>query len=72
MQFCNMDISTTFTATSFKLGQLIKDNDRKKFKKVFSSYCSLQIWTLITCNKYNSKTITASSLKFGQLIEGDE
>ena len=78
MKFCNQGISKTSIARSFKLGQLIEDNEWinwLNFLKVilfFLSYCPLQIWPLKTCNKDTSKNITASSLKPGQLIEDDE
>ena len=50
MKFCNQDISKTITARSFKLGQLIEDNEKitglKFLKKLFFffSYCPLQIF----------------------------
>ena len=51
MKFCNQDISKTITARSFKLGQLIEDNEKitwlKFLKKFFFfSYCPLQIFDL--------------------------
>ena len=76
MQICNHDISKTITARSFKLGQLIEDDQLVKIKKkvilFFSNYLPLQIWTLKICNHEISKTITARSFKLGQLIEDDE
>ena len=62
VQICIHDISKTITARSFKLGQLIKDDD----------HLPLQIWTLKICNHDISKSITANSFKLGQLIEDDE
>ena len=48
MKFCNLDISKSITARSFKLGQLIVDNGDYlvKIKKsfYFFSYFPLQIW----------------------------
>ena len=80
LRICNHDISKSITARSFKLCQLIENdeyiNQRKlKKKKVnifFSNYLPLQIWTLKICNHDISKTITARSFKLGQLIEDDE
>ena len=78
--FGNENISQTLTASSFKLCQLIEDNELitwPKFKKkeailLFSSYCHLQIWAFETCNQDISKIIIASSFKHGQLVEDDE
>ena len=33
MKFCNQDISKTITARSFKLGQLIEDNEQITWSK---------------------------------------
>ena len=43
----------------------------KKSYFIFSSYCPLQMWPMITCNKDISKNISASSFKLGLLIEDD-
>ena len=80
LKICNHDVSKTITASSFKLGQLIEDDEEiilidenlKKVSLFFSNYLLLQIWTLKNCNHDISKTITASSFKLGQLIEEDE
>ena len=78
LKTCNQDISKTVTASSFKHGQLIKDNEYETWRKceksnfIFSSYYPLQISALKTCNQDISKTITANSFKLGQLIEVDE
>ena len=75
LKICNHDFSKSITARSFKLGQLIEDDDRligenlKKSYLLFSNYLPLQIWTLKICNHDISKTITARSFKLCQLIE---
>ena len=53
MKFCYQDISKTFTAMSFKLGQLIEDNElitKRKLKKKFDllSLAYLDIENLIS------------------------
>ena len=45
---------------------------KKKSYFIFSSYCSLQIWSLKTCHHDISKIIVARSFKHGQLEEDDE
>ena len=79
LKTCCQDISKTITATSFKLGQLIEDNEliswwklKKKSSFIFSSYCPLQIWALKTCHQDIWKIIIGSSFKYGQVIEDDE
>ena len=78
LKTCNHDISKSITARSFKLSQLIEDDEYinwRKLKKVvlfFSNYLPLQIWTLKICNHDISKSISARSFKLGQLIEDDE
>ena len=63
---------------SFKLGQVIEDNEKvtwltfKKSYFIFLSYCLLQMLALKTCNQDISKTITASSFNLVQLIEDNE
>ena len=53
LKICIHDISKIITARSFKLGQLIEDDEKinwSKFKKkvilFFSNYLPLQIWTV--------------------------
>ena len=76
MKFCNQDFSKTVTARSFKLGQLIEDNDLItwcKFKKK-----GYYIFGVIALCKFGHreldilKTITARSFKLGKLIEDNE
>ena len=38
MKYCNQDISKTITARSFKLGQLIEDNEKITWLKFKKSY----------------------------------
>ena len=77
---CSQDIATCITASSFKLGQLIEDNEKITWSKIkkkviflfFFSYCPLQNWAFETCNQDVSEIIIASSFKHGQLVEDDE
>ena len=79
LKICIHDISKTITARSFKLNQLIEDDEeiicRKLEKKLFYfflNYLPLQIWTLKICIHDISKAITARSFKLGQLIGDNE
>ena len=78
MIFCNQDISNTLTAMSFKLDQVIENNEDiynlVKLRKSYFifSYCPLQILALKTCSRDISKAFTAISFKLGQLIEDNE
>ena len=45
MIFCNQDISKTITAMSFKLGQLIEDNEWIKKKVIV--LCEFRCWKLV-------------------------
>ena len=46
--------------------------NKKKVILFFSSYCTLQIWSLKTCHQDISKIIAARSFKHGQLVEDAE
>ena len=62
------DISKIIIAMSFKLGQVIVDNEKiiKILKKVI---CPLQIWSLKTCHQDISKIIVARNFNHGQLVD---
>ena len=65
LKTCSQDISKSITASSFKLGQLIEDNE-------LIIWCRLKkIWALKTCHQDITKIIIASSFKHGQLTEDD-
>ena len=70
------DISKIITAMSFKLGQVIVNNEEiiwREFKKSFFLVIALcKFLALKTCNQDISKSITASSFKLGQLIGDNE
>ena len=69
---CNKDISKTVKARSFKLGQLIEDDEWITWCSligIFTNYLPLQIWTLKCCSDISSD---ARSFKLGKLIEDDE
>ena len=65
LKTCNQNISKTIIASSFKLGQLIEDDE--KITIVFLSFCPSQILAIKTCNQDIEKNIIASSFKRGQL-----
>ena len=74
MKFCNQIISK---ARSFKLGQLIEDNDQITWWKLKKKSYFI-FWGVITLCKFGHrkldilKTITARSFKLGQLIGDNE
>ena len=69
-EFCNQDISNTITARSFKLCQLIKDDEWITWwNLVFFRYCPLQISLWKTCIEGILKTIMAITFKLSYLIE---
>ena len=72
LKFCNHDISKAIIARSFKIGQLIEDDEEiniwRKSKKSYyvffsSNHLPLQIWTLKICYHDIMKTIAAVSFK---------
>ena len=70
LKICNHDISKTITARSFKLSQLIEDDEKSYF--IFIELSPFADLDFIICYHDILKTTRARSFKLGQLIEDDE